>query len=184
MNINKMQHKKTKTIQEVNKDNNISGNKVVQTIFDQKLVMKDSNNINDIPGFSVTITLDKPKYIRVNVNIGKWCRTSDGSVYNSAFYIKRNNELLISKADNNSSKECTFTGYDYGSTHYGNSFSFEVIDGPLDPGKYTYQIAVSPHGDHWLNRGREYDTDKYDRGTISTLTLEELPKQTVTSKYV
>ena len=184
MDISKMQHKKTKTIQEINKNNNNSGNKIVQTVFDKKLVMSDSNNINDILGFNATIVLDKPGYIRVNVSIGKWCRTSDGRIYNSAFYIKRNNELLISKADNNSSKECTFTGYDYGDTHYGNSFGFEIIDGPLDPGKYVYQIAVSPHGDHWLNRGREYDTDKDDRGTISTLILEALPEKSITSKYI
>jgi len=148
------------------------GRNIVQTVIKDKILLKDTNNIIPIPGFKAKINLKNKAHVKIGIHIGVLGITSSSTKWSSSFYIYRDGKKI---GCNDASNEAMFRGFIYGDTHYFGAVNFEYIDENVPKGEHTYELRISPHGDNWINRGREYDSDKYDRGTISTIIVEEIP---------
>ena len=151
---------------------NSTGKNVVQTIFKNKVKLNDTNNIIKIDGFEAKITLKKQAHVKVEIHIGELGNDNSGTRWSSSFYVYRDGKKI---GCDDSSNEALFKGFMYGDSHYYSALNFTFIDENVPAGTHIYDLRISPHGNNWINRGREYDSDKYDRGTISTMILEEIP---------
>ena len=148
-----------------------TGKNIVQTVFKNKSRFNDTNNILKIDGFEAKITLKKPSHVRVSVSIGEVGHDGSGGRYESSFYIFRDNKRI---GCDDSSNEAMFKTHSY-DNRYNPSTTFIYIDENVPAGTHTYDVRISPHSNIWINRGGAgYNSNRYDRGTISTMILEEI----------